>query len=71
MDDNCRSYRKYKNHFRLGGYHITLDGLLLNKRACLTKKYPKEKRDAMLRAVKNAGYSSDDLRKAIKLIAEE
>ena len=43
MDDNCRSYRKYKNHFRLGGYHITLDGLLLNKRACLTKKYPKEK----------------------------
>ena len=43
MDDNCRSYRKYKNHFRLGGYHISLDGLLLNRKACLSKKYPKEK----------------------------
>ena len=43
MDDNCRSYRKYKNHFRIGGYHITLDGLLLNKKACLKKKYPKER----------------------------
>lgn len=43
MDDNCRSYRKYKNHFRLGGYHISLDGLLINRKACLTKKYPKEK----------------------------
>ena len=43
MDDNCRSYRKYKNHFRLGGYHISLDGLLLNRKACLTKRYPKEK----------------------------
>ncbi len=43
MDDNCRSYRKYKNHFRLGGYHITLDGLLLDRKACLSKRYPKEK----------------------------
>ncbi len=43
MDDNCRSYRKYKNHFRLGGYHITLDGLVLERKACLTKRYPKEK----------------------------
>lgn len=43
MDDNCRSYRKYKNHFRLGGYHISLDGLLLERKACLTKRYPKEK----------------------------
>ena len=43
MDDNCRSYRKYKNHFRLGGYHISLDGLLIDRKACLSKRYPKEK----------------------------
>ena len=36
----------------------------------LIKKYPKEKRDAMLRAVKNAGYSGDDYRKAMKLLIE-
>lgn len=44
MDNNCRSFRKYKNHFRLGGYHISLDGLLLESKAYLTKRYPKEKR---------------------------
>lgn len=42
MDDNCRSFRKYKNHFRLGGYHINLDGNILEKKAWLKKTYPKE-----------------------------
>lgn len=44
MDNNCRSFRKYKNHFRLGGYHILLDGLLIENKAYLTKTYPKEKK---------------------------
>lgn len=44
MDNNCRSFRKYKNHFRLGGYHISLDGLLIENKAYLTKTYPKEKK---------------------------
>ena len=42
MDDNCRSFRKYKNHFRLGGYYIKLDGSILEKKAWLKKPYPKE-----------------------------
>ena len=42
MDNNCRSYRKYKNGFRLGGYSITLDGDLLKKRAWIKKPYKKE-----------------------------
>lgn len=43
MDDNCRSFRKYKNHFRLGGYSISLDGGLIEKKAWLTKPYKCEK----------------------------
>ena len=43
MDDNCRSYRKYKNHFRLGGYSLSLDGDLFEKKAWLLKPYKKEK----------------------------
>ena len=39
--------------------------------AKLMKKYPAERRDAMLRAVKNAGYTSDDVRKARLLIEDE
>ncbi len=39
--------------------------------ARLMKKYPAERRDAMLRAVKNAGYTSDDLRKARLMMEEE
>ena len=39
--------------------------------ARLMKKYPADRRDAMLRAVKNAGYTSDDLRKARELLAAE
>lgn len=42
MDDNCRSFRKYKNGFRLGGYYINLDGDILEKKAWLKKPYPKE-----------------------------
>lgn len=39
MDDNCRSYRKYKNHFRLGGYALNIDGDIFSKRAWLKKPY--------------------------------
>ena len=39
--------------------------------ARLMKKYPIERRDAMLRAVKNAGYTSDDVRKARLLMEDE
>lgn len=42
MDENCRSYRKYKNHFRLGGYSISLDGKLEERRAWIKKPYKKE-----------------------------
>ena len=42
MDDNCRSYRKYKNHFRLGGYSLALDGDVFEKKAWLLKPYKKE-----------------------------
>ena len=38
--------------------------------ARLIAKYPPEKKEAMLRAVKNAGYSNDDYRKAVKLLKE-
>ena len=37
----------------------------------LMKKYGPERRDAMLRAVKNAGYTSDDIRAARRLMADE
>ena len=39
--------------------------------AKLMKKYTPERREAMLRAVKNAGYTSDDVRKARLLMEEE
>ena len=39
--------------------------------ARLMKKYPAERRDAMLRAVKNAGYTADDVRKARLLMEDE
>jgi len=39
MDDNCKSFRKYTNHFRLGGYYIELDGDLTKKTAWLKKPY--------------------------------
>lgn len=43
MDNNCVSYRKYVNHFRLGGYSLSLDGKITNKSAWLKKKYKNEK----------------------------
>ena len=39
--------------------------------ARLIKKYPAERRDAMLRAVKNAGYTTADFREAMRIIKEE
>lgn len=39
MDDNCKSYRKYKNHFRLGGYYLEIDGKLSEIKSWLTKPY--------------------------------
>ena len=39
--------------------------------AKLMEKYPAERRDAMLRAVKNAGYTSEDVRKARLLMEDE
>lgn len=43
MDNNCRSYRKYKNHFRIGGYYICIDGKLMQNKAWLNKPYKGEK----------------------------
>ncbi len=43
MDNNCRSFRKYKSHFRLGGYCLNLDGRLTQKKAWLTKPYKSER----------------------------
>jgi hypothetical protein len=66
MDNNCRSYRKYKNHFRLGGYMIALDGKIIEKRAWMKKPYKHEKG--------YAGYSSvfdEQLRFVIKTAIEE
>ena len=42
MDDNCRSYRKYKNGFRLGGYSLAIDGDLFRKEAWVKKSYKHE-----------------------------
>ena len=39
MDDNCKSYRKYKNRFRLGGYYLALDGKLSEIKSWLNKPY--------------------------------
>lgn len=39
MDNNCKSYRKYTNHFRLGGYSLSLDGKISTGGAWLKKSY--------------------------------
>lgn len=39
MDDNCVTYRKSRNGFRLGGYSIIIDGELKNCKAWLKKPY--------------------------------
>ena len=42
MDNNCKSYRKYISHFRLGGYYIKIDDILSKKKAWISKPYKKE-----------------------------
>ena len=39
--------------------------------AKLMRKYPEGKRDTMMRALKNAGYTSDDIRAAKQLLEDE
>ena len=39
MDDNCVTYRKYRNRFRLGGYNIKIDERVQELKAWLTKPY--------------------------------
>lgn len=39
MDDNCVTYRKYRNHFRLGGYYLKIDGKIHELKAWLKKSY--------------------------------
>ncbi len=39
MDDNCVTYRKYRNHFRLGGYYLRIDGKVHELKAWLKKSY--------------------------------
>ena len=39
MDDNCVTYRKYRNRFRLGGYYLKIDGLIQDLKAWLSKPY--------------------------------
>ena len=66
MDDNCRSYRKYKNGFRLGGYYLKVDGSILEKKAWLKNPYPKEH--------KYSGFSEvvyEQLKFIIKTVLEE
>jgi len=43
MDDNCRTYRKYRNGFRLGGYYLALDGDVAEKKAWLKRPYKHQK----------------------------
>ena len=43
MDENCKSYRKYKNKFRLGGYHLIMDGRFDELKAWLKKPYKHSK----------------------------
>ena len=39
MDDNCVTYRKYRNHLRLGGYYLKIDGKIQELKALLKKHY--------------------------------
>ena len=39
MDDNCVTYRKYRNHLRLGGYYLKIDGKIQDLKAWLRKPY--------------------------------
>ena len=42
MDENCKSFRKCRNNFRLGGYSLSLDGKIFEKQAWIKKPYLKE-----------------------------
>ncbi len=39
MDNNCVTYRKYRNHFRLGGYYLKIDGKIDELKAWLIGHY--------------------------------
>lgn len=39
MDNNCVTYRKYRNHLRLGGYYLKIDGKVHELKAWLKKRY--------------------------------
>lgn len=39
MDNNCRSYRKYQNGFRLAGFSLELDGNVASRTAWLNSSY--------------------------------
>jgi len=39
MDDNCVTYRKYRNHVRLGGYYLKIDGKIQELKALLKNHY--------------------------------
>lgn len=39
MDDNCVTYRKYRNHLRLGGYYLKIDGKIQELKALLKNHY--------------------------------
>lgn len=39
MDDNCVTYRKYRNHLRLGGYYLKIDGKIQDLKALLKNHY--------------------------------
>ncbi len=43
MDDNCVSFRKSKNGFRLGGFSLSLDGTISEKQAYISFNYKHEK----------------------------
>ena len=39
MDNNCVTYRKYKNRFRVGGYYLKIDGKVHELKAWFNKSY--------------------------------
>lgn len=39
MDDNCVTYRKYRNHLRLAGYYLKIDGKIQELKALLKNHY--------------------------------
>ena len=66
MDDNCVTYRKYRNHFRLGGYYLKIDGKINELKAWLNKPYVGSKNYCGL-----AELSGEYLYYLIKMALEE